>query len=74
MKTMNDITLYDLMAEDLNVYMRKNSEFGYDLEIEDENSEMIVNAKMIHEGAIESFAVFCKQFLNNFNRVNGIKD
>ena len=42
MKTINDVTLYDLMAEDITIHMRKNEKFGYDLEIEDENHELAI--------------------------------
>lgn len=67
---MNNINLYDLMAEDFTVYMRKNSKFGYDLEIENEENEMVVEEEGINPCAIDSFADFCRQFLASYDRIN----
>jgi len=67
---MNNVSLSDLMGEDFSVYMRKNAKFGYDLEIENEEGEMVVETNGVHEYAIDSFADFCRQFLSNYDRIN----
>jgi hypothetical protein len=67
MQTMNDITLYDLMAEDIDIYIRENKKFGYDLEIYDERGNMIVEEVSVHEAAIDSFAVVCRRFLSFYD-------
>lgn len=69
MKTLNDITLYDLMAEDLDVWVAKSKGFGFDLEIENENGETIVDEKGVHPFAMESYADMCRRFLNFYDKV-----
>jgi len=67
MKTLNDVTLYDLMAEDLDVWLGKNKEFGFVLQIDDENGEELVDEKQIHPAAAESFADFCRRYLHSYD-------
>jgi len=62
--SLTSLTLYDLMAEDYTVWMTKNKKFGYDIQIEqDKFFDEGVIAEGINEGAIESFAAFCRNFL-----------
>ena len=69
MKSLNDVTLYDLMAEDLDVWLGKNKEFGFVLQIDDENGEELVDEKQIHPAAAESFADFCRRYLHSYDRI-----
>lgn len=69
---MNNITLYDLMAEDLDVWVGKNKTFGFDLQIENENGETIVNEEGVHPYAAESFAAFCRSYLASYDRVASV--
>ena len=69
MKTLNDVTLYDLMAEDLDVWVAKNKDFGYVLQIDNENGETIVDEKGIHPFAMESYADMCRRFLHFYDIV-----
>ena len=69
MKTLNDVTLYDLMAEDLDVWLGKNKEFGFVLQIDDENGESLVDEKCIHPYAADSFADFCRRFLSSYDKI-----
>ena len=69
MKTLNDVTLYDLMAEDLDVWLGKNKEFGFVLQIDDENGDELVDEKQIHPAAAESFADFCRRYLHSYERI-----
>ncbi len=70
MKTMNDVTLYDLMAEDLDVWVSKNKCFGFDLEIDDENGEPLVREAGIHPCAADSFADFCRRYLACYDKAS----
>ena len=69
MNKFNEITLYDLMAEDLDVWVSKNKKFGFDLEIEDEKGQVIVDEKGIHPFAMESYADMCRRFLHFYDKV-----
>lgn len=74
-KTINDITLYDLMAEDFCVWVGKNNKFGYDLHIEGyENDSPEVEEEGIHPCAIDSMADFCNRFLSFYNKINKEKN
>ncbi len=67
-KSISDLTLYDMMGEDLTVWVGKNSKFGFDLEIENDDGQMIVE-KGVHEFAMEGFADFCRRFLYFYDKV-----
>ncbi len=69
MKSLNEITLYDLMAEDLDVWFSSNKQFGFDLEIDDENGEELVREKGVHPFAADSFADFCRRYLVSYDKV-----
>jgi len=72
--SINDITLFDLMAQDYDVWMTKNDDFGYNLEIDDENCEMRVRESELHPCAADSFAVFCRSFLACYDRASRKED
>ncbi len=67
MNKFNEITLYDLMAEDLDVWVSENKKFGFDLQIDNENGETIVDEKGIHPFAMESYADMCRRFLHFYD-------
>lgn len=60
---MDNITLYDLMAEDLDVWVSPNKTFGFDLQIDNEKGEELVNEKGVHPYAMEAYADMCRRFL-----------
>jgi hypothetical protein len=70
MKTMNDVTLYDLMAEDLEVWVSKNYKFGFNLQIDDENGEPLIDEDGVHPYAADSFAAFCRSYLASYDKAN----
>lgn len=72
MHTLNDVSLYDLMAQDLDVWVTKNKKFGFDLQIDNEEGETIVDEKGIHPGAMESYADMCRRFLNFYDKINEV--
>ena len=63
MKTIGEVTQYDVMGEDLDVWITNNKQFGFDLEIDDENGKELVKEKGIHPCAAESLADFCRAYL-----------
>jgi hypothetical protein len=69
MKTVSDITLYDLMAEDLDVCVTSNKTSGFDLQIDGENGESLVDEKGVHSCAADSFADFCRRYLACYDKV-----
>lgn len=69
MKTLNDVTLSELMAEDLEVWVTKSKGFGFDLQIDNEEGETIVNEKGVHPFAMESYADMCRRFLHFYGAV-----
>jgi len=69
MKSVGEITLYDLMAEDLDVWLGGDNKFGYVLNIDDENGQELVNERGIHPFAIESLADFCRRYLACYNKI-----
>lgn len=68
MKHLTEITLYDLMAEDLDVWVTKDKTFGFNLEIDDENGEPLVREEAIHPYAADSFADFCRRYLAAYDK------
>jgi hypothetical protein len=67
MKTINDMTLSDLMAEDLNIHMCPEK-FGFDLTIENDNGILLMHETGVHPEAAESFADFCVRYLVAFEQ------
>jgi hypothetical protein len=63
MKTMCEVTLYDLMAEDLDVWVSVNKKFGFDLEVDGQNGEELIRETGVHPFAADSFADFCTRYL-----------
>ena len=68
MKTISEITLYDLMAEDLDVWVKKSDGQGFDIEIDDENGEALIREHGVHRFASDSFADFCRRYLASYDK------
>ena len=73
MKTINDLSLYDLMAEDICVYMTKNEKFGFDMFVLDENGNKIICEQSIHPCACDSFATFCERYLTAYEAAKRLR-
>lgn len=69
MKTTNNVTLYELMAEDMDIWITKNKKFGFDLQIDNKEGEAIVDEQGIHPFAMESYADMCRRFLHFYDMV-----
>lgn len=66
-RTINDLTLAELMGDDHGVWLGKNKEFGFILEIE--NDEGLIIEKCIHPYAAESLAGFCRRYLYSYEKI-----
>lgn len=60
------LMLGELMAEDFYPYITKNKNWGFDLSVEGDNVEM--EARKIDPKAAESLALFCRRFLNFYDK------
>ncbi|CAB4152188.1 hypothetical protein UFOVP685_27 [uncultured Caudovirales phage] len=70
MLKLTEITLYDLMAEDLDVWIKIDKKFGFNLQIDDENGDILIDEEHIHPCAADSFANFCRRYLACYDRAN----
>jgi len=70
MKNICEMSLYDLMAEDLDVWISRDKQFGFNLEIDDENGEPLVREESIHPCAADSFADFCRRYLHAYDKAS----
>lgn len=73
MKTINEVSLYDLMAEELGVFMMPSEKFGFDLFIEDENGQKMAYEDGLHPYAADSFANFCERYLTAYEKAKGLR-
>ncbi len=62
-KKLTEISLYDMMSEDMDIWIKPNNQFGFDIEINEDGSELHMKEPGIHPCAAESFAVFCRSYL-----------
>lgn len=73
MKTTSSITLYDMMAEELDIYINQNDKFGFDMFALDENGETKFLEKGIHPDAADTFATFCEKYLTAYEKSKGMR-
>lgn len=67
-RTIRDLSLAELMGDDHGVWLAKNKEFGFVLEIENDEGQTITE-KCIHPFAAESLASFCRRYLSLYETV-----
>lgn len=67
---LSELSLYDIMGEDHYIYLNKNHNGTYALEISNEDAKPVVCDYNIHPFAVEGLALFCKRFLNIYSRYN----
>ncbi len=67
---MTKLSLYDLMAEELDVWVAasKTTKYGYALQIFDENGKKIIDEEKIHPAAMESYAAMCRRFIHFYEK------
>ena len=73
MKTLTEMSLYDLMAEELNVIVLRNEKFGFDVYLENEDGEKIMNEDGVHPYAADSFANLCQRYLTAYEKAKGLR-
>lgn len=59
-------TIYDIMSQDHEVYVKKNKKFGVDIAIQDEDQNVILD-ETVHPFAARSMADFCRQYLRFYD-------
>jgi hypothetical protein len=64
----SNITLYDLMAQDLDVWVSRDNR-GFNIDIDDENGNCLVSENQIHPFAADSFADFCRRYLASYDKL-----
>ena len=64
-----ELNLYDLAADDYHVWLTKNKEFGYNLEIESDDGHKYLENKL-HPYAADSLADFCRSYLHCYEKIN----
>lgn len=69
-KTIDEYTLGELMGQEHDMYLSKNKAFGYKLDIENEDGELITESQLT-EACIESMASFCRKFLHDYDAIQG---
>lgn len=67
-RTLEDLSIAELMGDDHSVWLAKNKEFGYILEIENDEGQAIIE-KCIHPFAAESLADFCRRYLSFYDKI-----
>jgi hypothetical protein len=68
MNTIGNLSLYELAGEDFDVWMTRNKQFGFDLELEREDGVKF-EEKGFHPYAADALADFCKRYLHAYERV-----
>ena len=64
-----DINIHQLMGIDHDVHIKRNSKFGFDLEIINDEDKVTYEGEGIHPYAIESLASFCRYFLHGYSNL-----
>lgn len=70
-ETIEDLTLSKIMGERMDVWVKKANNGYFDIEIDNEMGESIVNDRNIHKAAMDSLAYFCERYLYIYRRVKG---
>jgi len=73
LKGLEEVTLYDLMADENCVWVGKNQDYGYLMELE--NSESVnpyLREVGINPCAMESLATFCRRFLGFYDKIEAV--
>lgn len=69
MSALTEITLYDLMAHDWDIWIGKGKH-GYTVTLKSDHHHGVeLKEKCIHPFAIDSFADLCRQFLSDYQRI-----
>ena len=66
MKSLTTITLYDIMSEDLDVWVKRHKGYGFDMQIDDERGQLLLDEQHIHPFAIDALADFCRRYLASY--------
>lgn len=67
-KPLTDITLYEIMGESFDLWVGNNKQFGYIVELENEDGE-ISREEQISPVAMDNFARICRHFLFCYDKI-----
>lgn len=71
-RTIHDITLADLMGEEFDVFVGKNTKSGFVMDLDFENGSTSTE-KCINPAAMESLAHFCRSFLRQYDKIEEVE-
>ena len=66
-RSLSDLTIAELMGDDHGVWLGKNKDFGYVLEIM--SDDQTITETGIHPFAAESLASFCRRYLGFYEKL-----
>jgi uncharacterized membrane protein YfhO len=66
-KSLCDLTLSELMGIDHSIWFKRNNKFGFDVEIDNDESQTMYKESGVHPYAVESLATFCRRFINQYD-------
>ena len=72
LRSIEDLTLSEMMGQEMDVWVTRNKKFGFDIQINNENGEMVANDKGIHPYATDAFADFCRRYLAFYDKASNI--
>jgi hypothetical protein len=65
-KTLSSLSMYELMADEVDVWVTKSKGFGFTLHLDGYDYEMV--EEEIHPCAMEGLADFCNSYLRFYNK------
>ena len=68
--TICSMSVYELMADDLDVWLQRNKDHTYQLTVEGFEEDSPAVDEAVHRCAIDSMADFCRRFLHSYERLN----
>ncbi len=60
------LSVYELGGIDHYVHLRRNKQFGFNLEIINEEDQVTYEEKELHPYALDSMVSFCRRFLDSY--------
>lgn len=62
----NEVSVYELAADETTLWVSPNAQFGFDIEIDAWDGTPLMREKGMHPAAMESLASFCRSFLASY--------
>lgn len=68
LKSLERLSIYDVLGEEHNIFLKKNTRHGFDLLVQNVDSSDEFGETGLHPYAIQSLAAFCRSFLRGYNK------